>query len=254
MNNVVPGTLAHRLALVCVSIAPTALGAPEPPTATVDQGPTVEHRADGGRPARTGFQMALRTGLAFPSGNATAAPGDSLARRYSKQWPLHLDLGAKVTEHVYLGGYFAFAFGAEGNDAAISEYCNDDDSNLENDISCSAHSVRFGVQAQYHFLPDEGTNPWLGYGVGIESTTQRLLDEPRGYDEQTTTTGITYAKLDAGLDFRLRVGLGLYAEAAIGRFTDSSTEVNGRKVYDGAIDERAWHMWLTTGARLVIFP
>lgn len=198
--------------------------------------------------------MAIRTGVAFPSGKATAAPGDSLARRYSTQWPLHLDMGAKVTEHVNVGGYFTMAFGAEGNDRAIEDYCNDDDSNFENDISCSSYGVRFGVQAQYHFLPDQVTNPWLGYGIGIESATQRLLDEPRGYDEQTTATGITYAKLDAGLDLRLAVGLGLYAEAAIGRFNDSSTQINGQEVHEGKIDERAWHTWLTMGARLVIFP
>jgi hypothetical protein len=57
------------------------------------------------RPARTGFQMAFRTGLAFPSGKASGTAGDSLARRYSWHWPLQLDLGSKVTEHVHVGGY-----------------------------------------------------------------------------------------------------------------------------------------------------
>lgn len=208
----------------------------------------------GGRPAHTGFQMAFRTGAAFPLGKATQQRGDSLARRYSWQWPLQIELGAKVTPNVHVGGYFTMAFGAEGDDAAIEEYCDDDDSNLENDIGCSALGLRLGVHAQYHFRPDQTVNPWLGYGIGFESTTQVLQDRPRGYEESTTASGITYAKLDAGLDFRLPVGLGPYLETAFGRFTKSSTNINGNKTFSGSIDDRAWHAWFTLGVRLVLFP
>jgi hypothetical protein len=198
--------------------------------------------------------MAFRTGLAFPSGKASGTAGDSLARRYSWHWPLQLDLGSKVTEHVHVGGYMGFSIGAEGNDIDVEEYCDDDDSNLENDISCNAYGFRIGAQAQYHFAPDQTTNPWLGYGIGIESHTQSLQDRPRGYSERTTASGITYAKLDAGLDFRLPVGLGIYGEAALGRYTKSTTYIRGERVSTGAIDDRDWHLWLIFGVRLVVFP
>ena len=37
--------------------------------------------------------MAASTGLVFPAGSASGAPGVRLARRYSYQWPLGLELG-----------------------------------------------------------------------------------------------------------------------------------------------------------------
>src|SRR5688572_27293580 len=55
--------------------------------------------------AREGLQMAFSTGLRFPMGDASGAPGDTLAARYSYQLPLVLDIGSKVTPHVHLGGY-----------------------------------------------------------------------------------------------------------------------------------------------------
>jgi hypothetical protein len=206
------------------------------------------------RPARTGFQMAFRTGLAFPSGKATAAPGDGLARRYSWQWPLQLDIGSKVTEHVHVGGYATLLIGSEGNDVDIEEYCDDNDSNLENDISCSSYGSRTGVQVQYHFAPDQTTNPWVGYGLGFESHSQTLRDRPRRYSERTTSYGITYAKLDAGIDFRLPVGIGLYGEAAFGRFTSNRTYIRGERVFSGGIDNPSTHVWFLLGLRVVAFP
>ena len=246
-----PSVQSAPTASVQAAPVQAAPGYAQPPPTMPGETPPA---SDGGRPARTGFQMAFRTGVAFPLGKATQAPGDSLASRYSWQWPLQIDLGAKVTQHVHVGGYFTLAFGAEGDDAAIEQYCDDDDADLENDIGCSAVGFRLGVQGQYHFRPDQTVNPWLGYGLGLEATTQVLQDTPRGYEESTTSSGITYAKLDAGLDFRLPVGLGPYLEVAFGRFTKSSTRINGDSTFSGSIDERAWHAWFTLGVRLVVFP
>jgi hypothetical protein len=198
--------------------------------------------------------MAFRTGISSPHGSATGVAGDGLARRYSWQWPLHFDLGAKVTEAVHVGGYLSLAFGAEGSDRVVERYCDDDDSNLENDIGCTAFQIRVGVQAQYHFRPDQLANPWVGYGIGFESTTLAVDDRARGYQENTSASGITFAKLDGGLDFRLGVGLGPYVEAAVGRFTSSVTRINGERVFDGRVEEQAWHTWITVGVRLVVFP
>jgi hypothetical protein len=198
--------------------------------------------------------MAFRTGLAFPAGKASDTPGDTLATRYSWQWPLQVELGAKVTEHVHVGAYFTLTFGAEGDDRDIEDYCDDDDADLQNDIGCTSVGLRLGVQAQYHFRPAQTVNPWLGYGIGFESMTQHLDDRARGYSERTTASGVTYAKLDGGLDFRLPVGLGFYGEFAFGRFTKSSTHINGEQVFSGSVDNGAWHFWTTLGLRLVIFP
>jgi hypothetical protein len=199
--------------------------------------------------------MAFRFALAFPLGDTTGAPRDSLAARYAWQVPVGLDIGAKVIPNLFVGGYFTYAFGAEGSDALVEALCNDDDDDLENDVSCSASSLRLGLEVQYHFTPGEKMNGWIGYGAGIESAWQRIEDSQQGYSERTRVSGYTVAQISGGLDLRSKVvGAGPYAEVAISRYTKSSTEVNSVETASGDIEDQAWHAWLSIGIRMVLFP
>ena len=208
--------------------------------------------SDDGRPARTGFQAHFRTGVSIPGGRATGDPGDKLARRYAWQIPFAVDLGAKVTRSIFIGGYLQLGFGAEGSDARVEDLCDDDDRDFENDVSCSAVSVRLGLEAQYHFEPASTMNPWLGYGIGFEAGSQSLNDST-GYNEMNTASGITWAQLSGGLDFRNAVGFGPYAELAFGRYMQTRTRVEDTESTT-SIDDRAWHVWATLGLRLVVRP
>ena len=214
---------------------------------------------ESGRPhlrPREGLQMAFSAGLRFPMGDATHAPGDSLAARYSYQLPLTLDIGAKVTKNIYAGGYLGWSWGAEGNANSVEEYCDDDDSNLSNDISCSTHAYRVGLEAQYHLSPEAEYNPWFGYGFGLETVNQSLRDAPRGFRQSTQSTALTLARLNLGVDYRSRsgVGMGLFSEASAGRFFHTRTEVDGNATYAGGVDDAAFHLWVGAGLRLVLFP
>lgn len=206
--------------------------------------------------ARRGLQMAALTGLRFPMGDATHESGDTLAARYSAQLPLVLEIGTKLTEHVHVGGYLGMAFGFEGSADGVEKYCDDDDDNLNNDVSCSVYAYRAGIQAQYHLAPSAEYNPWFGYGFGVETFIQKLQDSPRNFEERTQTTGLNVAKLDLGVDYRAKrgVGMGLYSEASVGRFLHSRTEINGNATYVGKLEDPAWHLWLGAGVRLVLFP
>jgi hypothetical protein len=206
------------------------------------------------RPARTGFQAAFRTGFSFPIADATGVASDTLARRYAWQVPLAVDLGAKVTPSIFIGSYLHLGFGSEGSDTEVSAYCDDNDSNLENDVSCSVVTVRLGIEGHYQLQPDQRVNPWFGYGIGFESAIQSLTDRQRGYSETNTSSGITYAQLSTGFDLRALLGFGPYAELALGRFNRATVEQNGRKVFSGDIEDRAWHGWLTLGVRMVVRP
>ena len=64
---------------------PTAVRAQPAPPAPNDAAP----------PARTGFQLALRTGYMVPFGQATGAPGDTMGNTFSGQVPLIVDIGWK---------------------------------------------------------------------------------------------------------------------------------------------------------------
>ncbi|HEX6275243.1 MAG TPA: hypothetical protein VFZ53_19520, partial [Polyangiaceae bacterium] len=140
--------------------APAPAPAPTPPATTAPPATSATELRPA-PPATTGFQMAFRFGLAFPFGDATGAPLDTLGARYAWQVPLGLDIGGKLGPNVFVGGYLTYAFGAEGSDTLVEALCDDNDEDLENDVSCGASSLRFGLQVQYHFTPAEKTNGWI---------------------------------------------------------------------------------------------
>jgi hypothetical protein len=199
--------------------------------------------------------MAFRLGLAFPAADATGESGDSLGSRYAWQIPIAIDIGAKVTERAFVGGYFGIGFGSTGSDSRVEAACNDDDDDLENDISCSALTMRAGLAGHYAFQPGERMNPWLGYGFGYEGATATISDSERAYRETVSMSGYTYGELMGGLDLRnSAVGAGPFASIAVGQFTHSSTEVDERRLFGGEVDDRALHVWLTFGMRIVVNP
>jgi hypothetical protein len=222
--------------------------------------PAASIRDPGLRPdapqANTGFQGHIATGLTFPAGRASGASGDALGARYAWQWPFELGLGAKPSEHVYVGGYFVFGLGAEGSDSRVARACVDKDNDLNNDVSCSAYSLHAGIEARWTFSPDRRTTPWLSYGAGPTLASQNIDDRPSARSETTTVTGWDFARVGLGLDLRAAraVGLGPYVGVAFGRYLHTKTEVNGVTTYDGAIDQAAWHSWISVGARIVLFP
>lgn len=244
--------------------APAASAAASPPVATArpddelaiaeEDRPVRRRRERGTREASTGFQGALRLGFMFPGGRATGEDRDLLSSRYSWQLPITLDLGVKPSPHVFVGTYMGFSKGAEGNDTRIEGYCDDDDEDFENDISCDSYTLRIGLQAQYHALPDQRWNPWIGYGFGYILANQSIEDRERSRSEDTTVTGLTYAQISGGIDFRSALGVGPYGEVSIGRFNSTHTVIDNEDTFQGAIDERAIHYWLTIGVRLVVRP
>jgi hypothetical protein len=230
--------------------APT--GAIPAGSVTADTVPTGAPRG-GPRAPASGFQAIFRTGALIPMGGATGAAGDSLGRRYAWQIPIVVDLGWRFAESFFAGGYLGAGFGSTGSDAELEAACRDDDDDLNNDIACSAYTLRAGLEAQYSFQPGERINPWVGYGFGIESSSSTLTDYEHGYQETVTAMGLTYAQLSAGFDARYAVGFGPFVEAALGEFTKTNTDV-GSSVTRTPVADRALHGWLTLGLRLVVNP
>lgn len=193
--------------------------------------------------------------LSFPLGDATDAPADSLAGRYSWQWmPLEIGLGAKPIENLYVGGYFNVTVGFEGSDLHTRGRC-EAGNDVEDDVSCSSHSVHAGIELRYTFTPAESLSGWVGYGAGVTSATQSISDAGH-YSEETTAKGYDFGRISGGLDVRVTRGFGFgpYAVATIGRFTSQSTEIRNRDTFSGDVDDQTMHTWLSLGMRLVVFP
>lgn len=208
-------------------------------------------------PAHTGFQGSLQMGLSYPLGQATAAPGDKLANRYGSQWqPFLLGFGAKVSEHVYVGGYVDATFGSKGRDTEVKSACRDADNNLENDIGCSSFTVRAGLETRYSFTPAQVTDFWLGYGIGPTLASETIKDRVIDRKETTQVTGWEFVRLSAGATFRLTKGFGFgpYILGSLGHYFHETTRVQKVTVYQGRIEDRAWHVWMGLGLRLVVLP
>jgi hypothetical protein len=204
--------------------------------------------------ARTGFQMALRTGLAKPLGKLgrVTPPVDGssqdLADFTSVQVPLLVELGGKVIPNLFIGGYLGFSFGGAGGQNAELLNCS------SSSITCVSATFRLGLELQYHILPREKVNPWVGYGIGIESiavgVSQPGADVTRGY------SGWELAHFMGGVDFRLtRVfGLGPFVDLSLGKYTRAHVKIEGLDEASDDIDDTRLHEWLTIGARFVFFP
>ena len=225
----------------------------EPPRrapAPVERAEPVE-RDDAPR-ARVGFQLALRTGLSFPMGSVggntvNGQTGDSLSNQFSAQVPLILDVGAKLTPSIFLGGYASFAFGGSG-DAFRATECPGAAR------GCSGGEVRLGAEIQYNFQPAERLNWWLGYGAGFESASASSTGAGFNYSE--TFTGFELARLSGGVDYRAsrHFGIGPFIDLALGEYTHAHYENANQQVLDTSPDPRSLHAWLTLGVRGVLFP
>lgn len=198
--------------------------------------------------ARRGFQLALRSGLAFPFGSfrdrgdaGIAGGAPDASDLVGPQIPLTLDLGAKVTKWIFLGGYLSFAGGLAAGDLSAS--CDA----LKAD--CRALSFRVGAQVHYAIAPDARVNPWLGYGLGYSSVTvgDGAVD--------VTYRGFDFGHFMAGLDLRLSrtLGVGPFVDLTVGKYASRTIEATGSRI-DGDISGRSFHYWLTVGPRLTIMP
>jgi hypothetical protein len=195
-------------------------------------------------PARRGFQMALRPGIAVPLGSAQKNVSQSDV--FGSQFAVAADLGVKLNENFFVGGYIGLGFGGAGG--VTADQCD------AAKASCSALSARIGAQVHYHLIPQGKINPWVGYGIGFESSgTSRTVN---GLAVSTTRTGFEVAHLMGGADFRISkdFGVGPVVDFSIGRYSKASVSGLSAAAGSNDITDGAWHEWLTLGARLTIFP
>jgi hypothetical protein len=198
--------------------------------------------------------MAFTLGVMVPFGAATSAPGDNLRDRYSTQMALLVDLGAKLGPSFYLGAYLGLSLGSEGADTRVEKACDDDGNG--NRVGCSSSTLRAGLALRYSFAPAARANPWIGYGFGWTQAEQSIDDELNNRRESTSVSGLELARLALGVDFRLSHAFGLGPElvGAFGRYSSTTTEVDGVQSSSHDIKDTAIHTWLTLGLRLVLFP
>lgn len=223
--------------------APAAGAPPEQPgkrrvvaaDGTVVETDEGETSASNAPPARVGFQMAARLGYQIPLGNA--AEGVKQSDIFGGQVPVYVDIGGKVHRNIFVGGYLGLGLGGCGDAFAHGQ-------------SCASAAFHFGAEILVSILPDGLVDPWVGYGIGIESGAVSTGDNSTG-----SLFGFELGHFMGGVDFRLAkgVGIGPYLDFGVGEYTSQSYKSRGVSI-DSGIDQKAIHESFTVGARIVVFP
>lgn len=204
-------------------------------------------RAEETPPARRGFQLALRTGVAIPFGNVT--PATAMSDALSPQVPLLLDVGWKPIRHLFLGAYLGGTIG--GAAGQIADTCN------ENGINCIGVGFRGGLLAEVNIRPDHFVNPWAGLGFGYEIGGSGGTQGRSSIDN--SVRGFELVRVLTGVDFRLQeyFGIGPFLDVSFGRYDYAASRIDlGGLVskLGGDVNDKALHVWLLAGVRLVLLP
>lgn len=213
--------------------------------------PTSARASDPPPASQATVQIALRTlGWTRPLGRMSQS-GLDVTRAIEGAFPLILDLGGKVTRHIFVGAYLGFNLGKVGS--AYDTLC-------QGSVSCNANNVRIGLQIQAHLRPASRLNPWFGMGAGSEATTITAESRVGNYTQTLGGTssfqGPEYLHLSSGLDYRTNDvwGFGPFVAFTVGRYqTTTARNVAGIN-RTTAISEPASHQWLMIGVRGVLFP
>ncbi len=190
-------------------------------------------RADGVPPPRRGFQLGIRTGYRIPLGKTDSL--SQMSEWTTGQVPIVADIGSKVSEHWFIGGYAGLGFGRGGTRCS----------------TCVSTGVVGGFEVLYSFLPSGRTNPWIGYGLGVEGLS--LSDTNPNVN--LTLVGIEFAHLLGGVDFRITraFGIGPFVDFGAGQYVSASITDSGW-YSSGSITNRAFHQWFALGLRITVFP
>jgi hypothetical protein len=193
---------------------------------------------------RLGFQIALRTGYALPAGSLVS--NGSMSDSFSGQLPVLVEAGVKSTDAIFVGGYFGLAFGSIGGGFSAGCSAPEED--------CSTTSVRGGFEILGYFSPGERIDPWIGYGIGLESSTINLSG-PVG-KASLSYWGPEFAHLTAGLDYRLdrMWGLGVFFDLSVAMYVRSGFEGPTTTSSSNDVGAKALHEWATIGVRGAMFP
>ncbi len=184
----------------------------------------------------SGIEVGGRVGYAIPLGSLAGGGGTGantdVSNFVSGALPLWLDAGYRfASPNLFVGGYLSWGPGFNGSGL--------------NNCSCSTNLVQYGLQAHYHFLPDQSIDPWVGYGIGMESLN---LSAQNGGQ---SISGWDYAVFQVGADYRAlldNLGVGPVVNFGIGQYNNLSTSAGGQST-SASIPNQALHEWLTIGIR-----
>jgi hypothetical protein len=195
-------------------------------------------------PARTGFQLGIRTSVQVPSGGLGG--GASFSDLLGPRVHMAFDIGSRLNPYFFFGGYVGVSYGLSAG-AAYGDTCSATDA-YGDTVSCTAESLDGGAVAIVTFLPNAMVDPWMGLTVGYELQGMNYAGATGMF------SGVSPSVL-AGFDFRIRNGdhkgimsVGPYGGVTVQRYLTGDA---GGTTVDTSTEP--FHTWIHLGVR-VTFP
>jgi hypothetical protein len=200
----------------------------------------------------TGLALGVRLGVGLPFGSGEGATSIGMSDYISAEVPIWFDAGYRFTPNWFAGAYVMYGFGFVGSQFAS---CG------QNNLACSIHDTRVGIEAAYHILPAGRLDPWVGLGFGYEwlgaslsgtdATTGASQSAGLGYH------GWEFVNVQAGLDIKKvlpNLGFGPYVAFTLSQYgnfdaptVNQNTGITGST--SGSIANTSLHEWLMFGVR-----
>jgi len=192
------------------------------------------------QPRSTNWQFAVRSGYALPFGRATSAAGDNLSATVAGDVPLGLEVNYRLNPQVYLGAAFQYGFSSMSD--TLKNAC-------PSGVSCSAHTVRVGVNAFYHLSPRQTIDPWVGVGMNVETLT--FTAAAGGASSGATIWGFELLDAQFGLDYQASslFSIGPFLSASLSQYSYVDSPVAS-----GNIANKAVHGWFKFGLKMSFNP
>src|ERR1700722_18599366 len=207
-----------------------------------------------------GWEIGLRASYALPFGNVLddgvlnassmlVSNPEPITQLVKGAVPLRLDAGYRWTPHLFVGAFFQYEF-LVTNDACTATHtllCNN------GNFTHTGYDAVLGASAQYHLLPSQQLDPWLGVGAGFEWAT---VGSTSAGDAHYSMNG-WLIDIDVGADYRVgpALGVGPFVSLGLGEYLSAGKtywrNIDGPVAAGGAesVSDKALHGWVTLGLR-----
>ena len=198
------------------------------------------------RAEESGPTVSLRVAYGLPGGKA--ADDLPLSEAASRNVPLWLDVGYRVSAYISAGVYASYGL----VHMTAENTCT-------SSLTCSAKNARLGVEGFYHLMPADLLDAYAGAGIGYEWMNFKVANP----NDDSLDFGYRGFELNlhGGGDFSIMPGvtIGPFATLSIGQYSstwmstslnqDSSEWTSGTTISQGIGDDKTLHYWFHFGVR-----
>lgn len=189
-------------------------------------------------PKSSGLALGARGAIGIPVGDSFT--DTSLKDTFGSTVAPQVDLSYFFNRQLSLGAYFQYGIGSGPGDRC------------EDGVNCRSKILRFGVDLDYHFLPDGFVSPWVGVGVGYEIGKLEVGEGASTINLKLEGYDLGHAHF--GVDFQLTrsIAVGPYISASVGQYREGVVRwvdvvETDREFSD---DEKRIHVWIQPGVRV----